>query len=102
MSFYITYVPKMADVTMTVEQVHSMDFNELCEILDRKDVDYTFLENIEDVRDLVIQSVTDRNSSDVTCHSQEQVRYKLMRTCLVCFGCLSSLALMRLLIRHCN
>nr|XP_022303099.1 uncharacterized protein LOC111110781 [Crassostrea virginica] len=63
---------QMADVTMTVEQVHSMDFNELCEILDSKDVDYTFLENIEDVRDLVIQSVTDRNSSDVTCHSQEQ------------------------------
>ena len=94
MSFYITYVPKMGDVTMTAEQVQSMDLNELCEILDSKEVDYSSLENIEDIRDLVLQSVTDWNFSDFSSHSQEQVRYKLMSSCLLlCFGCLSSLAL---------
>ena len=63
----------MADVTITVEKVRGMDFNELCEILDSKDVDYSSLEDIEDIRDLVLQSLTDRNSSDVTSQSQEQV-----------------------------
>ena len=63
----------MADVTLTEEKVRGMDFNELCEILDSKDVDYTSLEDIEDIRDLVLQSLTDRNSSDVTSQSQEQV-----------------------------
>ena len=63
----------MADVTITVEKVRGMDFNELCEILDSKDVDYTSLEDIEDIRDLVLQSLTDRNSSDVTSQSKEQV-----------------------------
>ena len=63
----------MADVTITVEKVHNMDFNELCEILDSRKVDYSSLEDIEDIRDLVLQSLTDRNSSDVTSQSQEQV-----------------------------
>lgn len=63
----------MADETITVEKVRGMDFNELCEILDSKDVDYSSLEDIEDIRDLVLQSLTDRNSSDVTSQSQEQV-----------------------------
>ena len=63
----------MADVTITVEKVRGMDFNELCEILDSKDVDYTSLEDIEDIRDLVLQSLRDRNSSDVTSQSKEQV-----------------------------
>ena len=63
----------MADETITVEKVRGMDFNELCEILDSKDVDYSSLEDIEDIRDLVLQSLTDWNSSDVTSQSQEQV-----------------------------
>ena len=63
----------MADVTITVDKVRGMDFNELCEILDSKDVDYTSLEDIEDIRDLVLQSLRDRNSSDVTSQSKEQV-----------------------------
>lgn len=63
----------MADETITVEKVRGMDFNELCEILDSKELDYSSLEDIEDIRDLVLQSLTDRNSSDVTSQSQEQV-----------------------------
>ena len=69
----MSIVSKMSDLTITVEQVNSMNLNELCEILDREKVDYSSLDDKEDIRDLVLQYVTDRNSWTVTSHSQEQV-----------------------------
>lgn len=67
----------MAETYDMVDRVQYMDFNELCDILDDLEVDYSALENIEDLRDLVVQTVKHRNSSDTTSESQEQVRYNM-------------------------
>lgn len=65
----------MANVSVTEDQVQNMDFNALCDVLDDIGVDYSSLENIDDLRDLVIQSVTNQNSSDNPRQTQDQVQY---------------------------
>ena len=67
----------MAETYEMVDRVQYMDFNELCDILDDLKVDYSALENTEDLRELVVQTVKHRNSSDTTSQSQEQVRYNI-------------------------
>lgn len=67
----------MAETYEMVDRVQYMDFNELGDILEILEVDYSALENIEDLRDLVVQTVKHRNSSDTTSQSQEQVRYNI-------------------------
>nr|XP_022303100.1 uncharacterized protein LOC111110782 [Crassostrea virginica]XP_022303101.1 uncharacterized protein LOC111110782 [Crassostrea virginica]XP_022303102.1 uncharacterized protein LOC111110782 [Crassostrea virginica] len=62
----------MANVSVTEDQVQNMDFNALCDVLDDIGVDYSSLENIDDLRDLVIQSVTNQNSSDNPRQTQDQ------------------------------
>lgn len=66
----------MADISVTVDQVQDMDFNELCEFLENMEVDYSSLENIEDLRDLLIQSITGQNSSNNASQTQNQVHLK--------------------------
>lgn len=63
----------MADISVTVDQVQDMDFNELCEFLENMEVDYSALENIEDLRDLLIQSITGQNSFNNPSQTQNQV-----------------------------
>lgn len=65
----------MANVSVTEDQVQNMDFNALCDVLDDIGVDYSSLENIDDLRDLVIQSVTNQNSSDNPRQTKDQVQY---------------------------
>jgi ElaB/YqjD/DUF883 family membrane-anchored ribosome-binding protein len=40
-----------------------MDLNELCEILEDMFVDYSSLEDLDEIRDLVLKSVSEQNSS---------------------------------------
>lgn len=64
---------KMAD-NASEEDVRRMCMDELCEILDRENVDYSALEDIEEIRDLVLQSIAQRESPNDEGHSQKEVK----------------------------
>lgn len=63
----------MAD-NASEEDVRRMCMDELCEILDRENVDYSALEDIEEIRDLVLQSIAQRKSPNNEGHSQKEVK----------------------------
>ena len=63
----------MADTSVTVDHVQNMDIDELCDFLNNLEVDYSSLENIEDLRDLFIQSVMNQSSSDNSSQAHNQV-----------------------------
>lgn len=56
------------------EDVRRMSMDELCEILDRENVDYSELEDVEEIRDLVLQSISQRISPNNERHSQKEVK----------------------------
>lgn len=56
------------------EDVRGMSMDELCEILDRENVDYSELEDVEEIRDLVLQSIAQRISPNNERHSQKEVK----------------------------
>lgn len=56
------------------EDVRGMSMDELCEILDRENVDYSELEDVEEIRDLVLQSIAQRISPNNEGHSQKEVK----------------------------
>lgn len=56
------------------EDVRGMSMDELCEILDRENVDYSELEDLEEIRDLVLQSIAQRESPNDEGHSQKEVK----------------------------
>lgn len=56
------------------EDVRRMSMDELCEILDRENVDYSELEDVEEIRDLVLQSIAQRISPNDEGHSQKEVK----------------------------
>lgn len=56
------------------EDVRRMSMDELCEILDRENVDYSELEDVEEIRDLVLQSIAQRISPNNEWHSQKEVK----------------------------
>lgn len=47
----------MTSSTISSEDVWKMNINQLCDILETKGKDYSCLEDIDDIRDLVLQSV---------------------------------------------
>lgn len=63
----------MADNACEVD-VREMSMDELCEILDRENVDYSELEDVEEIRDLVLQSIAQRISPNNEGHSQKEVK----------------------------
>lgn len=63
----------MAASAIFTEDVRKMDLNQLCEVLETKNIDYSSLEDIEDIRDLVLQSVCYQKSSYNEETSSEQV-----------------------------
>lgn len=67
----------MAD-NASEEDVRRMCMDELCEILDRENVDYSALEDIEEIRDLVLQSIAQRESPNNEGHSQKEATIDVM------------------------
>lgn len=63
----------MAASAISPEDVWKMDLNQLCEVLETENIDYSCLEDIEDIRDLVLQSVCCQESSYNEETSSEQV-----------------------------
>lgn len=61
----------MAASTISREDVFQMDFNQLCDTLETNNIDYSCLEDIEDIRDLVLQSVCCLESSNKEETSRE-------------------------------
>lgn len=53
----------MSSDTPSKEDVLGMDLNGLCEILEEMGVDYSSLEDLEEIRDLVLKSVDEQNAS---------------------------------------
>lgn len=47
----------MADSSISPEDVWKMDIDKLCDALESKNIDYSCLEDIEEIRDLVLKSV---------------------------------------------
>lgn len=60
------------------EDVRGMSMDELCEILDRENVDYSELEDLEEIRDLVLQSIAQRESPNDEGHSQKEATIDVM------------------------
>uniref|UniRef100_K1QJ91 Serine/threonine-protein kinase atg1 n=1 Tax=Magallana gigas TaxID=29159 RepID=K1QJ91_MAGGI len=60
------------------EDVRRMSMDELCEILDRENVDYSELEDVEEIRDLVLQSIAQRISPNNERHSQKEATIDVM------------------------
>ncbi|XP_062578136.1 bacterial dynamin-like protein [Saccostrea cucullata] len=55
----------MDDCICREEEVRGMGLNELCDQLDKMDVDYSSLEDIEEIRDLVLKSINERSSPNL-------------------------------------
>lgn len=65
----------MASSSISREDVGKMDIDQLCDILEAENIDYSCLEDIEEIRDLVLQSVFHQESSSNEYILQEQVPY---------------------------
>lgn len=65
----------MASSSISREDVGKMDIDQLCNILEAENIDYSCLEDIEEIRDLVLQSVCHQESSSNEYILQEQVPY---------------------------
>ncbi|XP_056008217.1 uncharacterized protein LOC125665478 isoform X3 [Ostrea edulis] len=71
----------MSSDTPSKEDVLGMDLNGLCEILEEMGVDYSSLEDLEEIRDLVLKSVDEQNAS-VSESRKSQASSEVMRRIL--------------------
>lgn len=62
----------MASSAISIEDVRKMGIDELCDILETENIEYSCLEDIEEIRDLVLQSVCCQQSSKTEETSLEQ------------------------------
>lgn len=63
----------MTSSAISSEDVWKMDIDQLCDILETENIDYACLEDIEEIRGLVLQSVCCQQSSHNEETSLEQV-----------------------------
>lgn len=68
----------MTSSAISSEDVWKMDIDQLCDILETENIDYACLEDIEEIRDLVLQSVCCQQSSHNEETSLEQVASGMM------------------------
>lgn len=63
----------MASSSISRKDVEKMNLDQLCEILETKNIDYSCLGDIEEIRDLVLQSICHQELSTNEDILQEQV-----------------------------
>lgn len=68
----------MASSAISSKDVVEMGIDQLCDILETENIDYSCLEDIEEIRDLVLQSVCCQQSSKTEETSLEQVTSEIL------------------------
>lgn len=63
----------MAASAISPEDVMKMNLDQLCDALETENIDYSCLEDIEEIRDLVLQSICRQEPSNNEETSPEQV-----------------------------
>lgn len=63
----------MASSAISSKDVVEMGIDQLCDILETENIDYSCLEDIEEIRDLVLQSISRQEPSNNEETSSEQV-----------------------------
>lgn len=66
----------MAASAISPEDVMKMNLDQLCDVLDTENIDYSCLEDIEEIRDLVLQSICRQKPSNNEETSPEQVHIR--------------------------
>lgn len=66
----------MAASAISPEDVMKMNLDQLCDVLETDNIDYSCLEDIEEIRDLVLQSICRQKPSNNEETSPEQVHIR--------------------------